>query len=116
MTLGYLATSVSVSPKGILILDAALTVPYANTGVAGNITIYPGFRKIRSASELTDIQGHWAEKTVGEMYVAYFINGNEGKFDPDKNITRAEFCQILYLMSGQTTDGSHNFNDVAVGD
>ncbi len=98
-------------------LDAALTVPYANTGVIQNITVYPGFRKIRNASELKDMQGHWAEKTVGEMYVAYLVNGTaDGNFEPDKKITRAEFCQILYLMSGQTTDGAHNFTDVAVGD
>ncbi len=98
-------------------LDEAFTVPYANTGIIENVTLYPYYRRIRSASELSDIQGHWAEKTIGEMYVAYFINGTaEGKFEPDKNITRAEFCQILYLMSGQTTDGAHNFTDVGVGD
>ncbi len=98
-------------------LDEAFTVPYANTGVIEDIAIYPYFRKIRSASELTDIQGHWAEATIGEMYVAYLVNGKaEGIFDPNSNITRAEFCQILYLMSGQTSDGSESFDDVNVGD
>lgn len=98
-------------------LDAAFTVPYANNGVTENVTLYPYFRRVRNASELKDMQGHWAENTVGEMYVGYFINGTaDGKFEPDKKITRAEFCQILYLMSGQTTDGAHNFTDVNVGD
>ncbi len=98
-------------------LDEAFTVPYANTGVIENVTLYPYYRRIRSASELSDIAGHWGEKTIGEMYVAYLVNGTaDGKFEPDKSITRAEFCQILYLMSGQTTDGAHNFTDVNVGD
>ncbi|MDO5477659.1 MAG: discoidin domain-containing protein, partial [Clostridia bacterium] len=98
-------------------LDEAFTVPYANTGIIENVTLYPYYRRVRSASELSDIAGHWGEKTIGEMYVAYLVNGTaDGKFEPDKSITRAEFCQILYLMSGQTTDGAHNFTDVNVGD
>ena len=98
-------------------LDAALTVPYSNTGVSESITLYPSYRRIRSADELTDIASHWAKETIGEMYVSYLVNGKaEGIFDPDAEITRAEFCQILYLISGETSSGYEPFDDIEVGD
>lgn len=98
-------------------LDEALTVPYSNQGLAGDVTLYPGYRKIRSRSELTDIQNHWAKDAIGDMYEAYIVNGkSEGIFDSDADITRAEFVQILYMMSGQTSDASESFADVNVGD
>ncbi len=98
-------------------LDAAYTVPYANTGVTGSLTVYPYVRKVRQATDLADIQNHWAKEAISNMYVDYIVNGkSETAFDPDSDITRAEFCQILYKISGQTSDGSENFADVNVGD
>ena len=98
-------------------LDEALTVPFSNTGVSESITLYPSFRRIRSADELKDIASHWAKDTIGEMYVSYLVNGKgEGLFDPDAAITRAEFCQILYLISGETSSGYEPFDDVNIGD
>lgn len=98
-------------------LDEGLTVPYANTGVKENVSLYPMFRKNRTRATLADIKGHWAENYIGDMYEAYTVNGkSETVFDPDANITRAEFVQILYMMSAQTSDASENFTDVNVGD
>lgn len=98
-------------------LDEALTVPYANTGVQGNVTLYTSWIKNRSRADLTDISGHWAENYIGSLYEAFLINGTgDGKFNPDSDITRAEFIQILYNMSKMTSDGSQNFDDVKTGD
>ncbi len=98
-------------------LDAAYTVPFANKGVTSDITVYPLVRRIRLATELSDIQSHWAKDYINKLYIAYMVNGNtETTFAPDIDITRAEFCQILYKISGQTSDGSENFTDVNVGD
>lgn len=98
-------------------LDAALTVPYANTGVKENVTLYPSWVKNRSRGELTDIKGHWAENYIGDLYESSLINGTgDGAFNPDSDITRAEFVQILYNMSKMTSDGSQSFEDVKSGD
>lgn len=98
-------------------LDEAHTVPYANTGVTENITLYPAFEKNRSSADLTDIQGHWAYNDIAKLYEKKIVNGSgEGKYNPDDSITRAEFIQILYNMSKMTSDGSHKFKDVKVGD
>ena len=98
-------------------LDEALTVPYANDGVKANVTLYPAFEKNRSRDDLTDIKGHWAEEYIVSLYEKSIVSGSgDGKFNPDSNITRAEFVQILYNMSGMTSDGSYNFKDVKPGD
>ena len=98
-------------------LDEALTVPYANDGVKANITLYPAFEKNRARTDLTDIAGHWAEEYIASLYEKSIVSGSgEGKFNPDSNITRAEFIQILYNMSNMTSDGSQSFKDVKAGD
>ncbi len=98
-------------------LDEALTVPYANDGVKANVTLYPAFEKNRARTDLTDIAGHWAEEYIASLYEKSIVSGSgDGKFNPDSNITRAEFIQILYNMSGMTSDGSQSFKDVKAGD
>ena len=98
-------------------LDEALTVPYANDGVKANITLYPAFEKNRARTDLTDIAGHWAEEYIASLYEKSIVSGSgDGKFNPDSNITRAEFVQILYNMSNMTSDGSQSFKDVKAGD
>lgn len=99
--------NVVFSEKNGYYLDENCTVPYNNTGVTESVSVYPLFRKIRSRTELTDIKGHWAEDTIGEMYENYLVSGKaDGKFSPNDKITRAEFCQILYLISGETSSGA----------
>ena len=98
-------------------LDEALTVPYANDGVKANVTLYPAFEKNRARTDLTDIAGHWAEEYIASLYEKSIVSGSgDGKFNPDSNITRAEFIQILYNMSNMTSDGSQSFKDVKAGD
>lgn len=42
-----------------------------------------------------DIQGHWAENFIKELYAKGYINGkSETKFDPNGEITRAELTKI----------------------
>ncbi len=95
-------------------LDAALTVPYANTGVTESIMVYPYYKKVRGASDFTDLEGHWAKDNINDMYLKGFVSGKaDGIFDPDSYITRAEFCQILFMMSGGVAEGEADFKDVA---
>lgn len=99
-------------------LDEALSVPYSNTGVTDGIkTLYPYYRAIRNRADLKDMAEHWAYNEVGELYESYCVDGRgDGVFDPDAGITRAEFCRILYLMSGEFGQGINVFEDVSIGD
>jgi hypothetical protein len=45
---------------------------------------------------LADVKGHWAEKTIETFIKLGVIQGyGDNKFNPDGNITRAEFATIL---------------------
>ncbi|MEC0238309.1 S-layer homology domain-containing protein [Paenibacillus dokdonensis] len=47
-------------------------------------------------NEFTDVKGHWAEKNINTFVKLKFIEGNgDGKFNPNGNITRAEFAAII---------------------
>ncbi|WMT41208.1 S-layer homology domain-containing protein [Paenibacillus sp. D2_2] len=53
-------------------------------------------KKVNVKIELSDIHGHWSEKTIDIFVKLHVIEGYEdGKFKPDGNITRAEFAVIL---------------------
>lgn len=98
-------------------LDAGLTIPYANTGVKTSVTLYPSWIKEKKSSDINDIKGHWAEDSIAELYEKGFIQGvGDGKFNPDSDITRAEFVQILYNISGMGTSGAEEFDDVKSDD
>lgn len=43
-----------------------------------------------------DVRGHWAEEFVNDMGSRMIINGvGPGRFDPDRDITRAEFAAVV---------------------
>jgi 3D (Asp-Asp-Asp) domain-containing protein len=49
----------------------------------------------------TDIQGHWAEKEITQLYAAGAIRKNEkGVFRPDDLITRGELAALLLAAKG----------------
>ncbi len=43
----------------------------------------------------SDTAGHWAEKEIQKWSSLDILKGNNGAFDPDKNITRAEMAVII---------------------
>ena len=51
-----------------------------------------------------DVIGHWAESFVGEaVKYGLFKGDTEGNFNPDGNITRAQFVTVLWRMAGEPT-------------
>ncbi|CAK4843192.1 unnamed protein product [Aphanomyces euteiches] len=64
--------------------------------------------------ELADTKGHWAEKTIDTFVKLHVIEGyGQGKFNPDGNITRAEFAAVItrvFDISG--ANGSVVLSDV----
>lgn len=68
--------------------------------------------KEESAVHFTDIQGHWAEKSILKMAERGAVNGyTDGRFMPDRQITRAEFAVILIQALDFTDKEGKTFND-----
>lgn len=64
-----------------------------------------------------DVETHWAKDAVNDMGSRLVINGvNETTFNPNADITRAEFAAIIVRGLGlKLGDGTADFADVASG-
>ena len=67
-----------------------------------------------AASPFTDLTGHWAESYVLPLYEKGIINGKSATtFDPDANLTRAEFVTLaLKVPAVPTPNFEKPFDDV----
>ncbi|WP_229263963.1 cadherin-like beta sandwich domain-containing protein [Cohnella cholangitidis] len=70
---------------------------------------------ISNAVRFEDMEGHWAEATVIDMGARMIVQGSgDGKFDPDRNISRAEFAALLVRGLGLgASEYDGGFTDVA---
>ncbi|MBP2001396.1 hypothetical protein J2Z69_002439 [Paenibacillus shirakamiensis] len=68
--------------------------------------------------EFSDVASHWAKKAVNDMGSRMVIEGmGDGKFNPDQNITRAEFAAIVVRGLGLKPEkGATPFSDVKSAD
>lgn len=75
--------------------------------VSGNLTRVSGQTQPQGgrASPFADTAGHWAEPYINYMYDHQVTNGREQDgvlvFDPDTQITRAEFATMLWRWLGR---------------
>ncbi len=70
---------------------------------------------IQNEVAFEDAKGKWYENVANELASRKIINGrNNGTFDGDSNITRAEFVTILIRSLGLPTEGASNFKDVSI--
>ena len=64
----------------------------------------------------SDIDGHWAEIYIEELYDQNITGGYpDGTYRPENRVTRAEMAVFLLNAIGvvpPTIDGSHEFNDI----
>lgn len=77
--------------------------------------IYRVFGLTRSTStELSDVNGHWAEEAIIALSFNSIITGYEdGTFKPDRQITRAEIISIISkLVVLKTTPSQDIFKDI----
>ncbi len=66
--------------------------------------------------EYSDTQGHWAESSI-ERWSGYgVIQGNNGSFNPDGSLTRAQMAVILARLLALPEVNSAGFDDVNDGD
>jgi len=68
--------------------------------------------------QFRDVANHWAKDAVNDMGSRMVINGTgNGVFDPDRNVTRAEFAAIIVRAIGLKLEkGASNFSDVKAAD
>lgn len=60
-----------------------------------------------------DIDSHWAKNDIEELYELRIINGTtETSFEPEKDITRAEFVKIVVGALGLEKQSTSEFADV----
>ena len=48
-----------------------------------------------SPTEFNDITNHWAYDNIMTLRKKGYVNGDNGKFNPDNNITRSEFAKLV---------------------
>lgn len=69
------------------------------------------------ADAITDIKGYWAEEEISKLREEGLVSGySDGSFQPDREITRAEFVVALNRMMGFTGEAPINFKDVKADD
>lgn len=68
--------------------------------------------------EFIDVDGNWAKISINNMGSRMVVSGvGEGVYEPDRNMTRAEFAAIIVKALGLKPGlGTKNFNDVRSGD
>ena len=69
-----------------------------------------------TTGEFTDIKGHWAEEDIKSLVKKKILRGvDDTHFEPDRNITRAEFISLILRTIGadlqEIDDGFTDVND-----
>ncbi len=69
-----------------------------------------------SAGGLSDIAGHKNQKAIEVLVEKQIINGmGDGTFEPNKTMTRAQFCTIVVKALGLSAKETNTFSDVKSG-
>lgn len=118
---GEFTLTVTVSGDGVVdhyniaLQDEAGNV---SSGVSVSIKGNGTAVQIPDSSELTDIQGHWAEANISSLYEKGIVNGyGDGRFGPDNKLTRAQIVKIAVLAFELPSQGSaETFSDVKNSD
>lgn len=117
---GKLSTAVMVDQDGTI-----RHVPTLIRRVDGNV--YAVIRTLSSGGEyalisnpvsFTDVKAHWAQDTMNDMGARMILGGvGENRFEPDREITRAEFAAIVVKALGLTSvSGRQSYLDVHASD
>ena len=83
-------------------LDERLTQPVTAVTLTGDVTVYAGWTE-GSSVRLLNTRDH----------IAYLTGFANGRFEPGRNITRAQTAMLFYrLLDDQTAGGRKTFRDV----
>jgi hypothetical protein len=95
-------------PTSIVVIDGKY---YAKISSLTNST----YSVIWSPRTFKDVENHWAKNDVNDMGSRLVIDGvGNGNFEPDRDITRAEFAEVLVRALGLMRPGTGKdaFKDV----
>ncbi|RXZ83990.1 hypothetical protein EBB07_02495 [Paenibacillaceae bacterium] len=88
------AMEVNAGPRGIM--KHTVQIQIDTTGMPGAPTKEEETEEPTIEVTLTDIEGHWAKASIEEAVARGLVNGyNNGTFNPNGEISRAEFAAIL---------------------
>lgn len=98
-------------PTQVIIIDGKY---YAKINSLTNST----YSVISNPVTFTDAENHWAKKAISDMGSKMVISGvGNHMFEPDRDITRAEFAAIVIRALGLKPGmGSNPFDDVKTSD
>lgn len=76
-----------------------------------------GTAELPADSAFADLDGHWAEEAVAALYARGIVVGkSEGVFDPEAQVTRAEFLTMVQKAAGiPPSSFKEYYADVPVG-
>ena len=98
-------------PTTIVVIDGKY---YAKINSLTNST----YSVVYNPVSFTDITNHWAKDAINDMGSRMVVTGvGNGTYEPDRNITRAEFAAIMVRALGlEPETGVSSFGDVASTD
>ena len=64
----------------------------------------------------SDTQGHWAEAAIERWSEYGIVEGNNGRFNPNASLTRAQMAKVLANTLGLTETVANPFSDVSESD
>jgi hypothetical protein len=71
---------------------------------------------VHAATRFTDTSGHWAENYINTAVSKNIITGYpDGRFKPNKAVSRAEFCAMINKALGNTGMADISFSDANRG-
>ena len=89
----------------------------ASSSGAGSGTVLPN--NVVKPVGLTDLNdAKWAEPAIVHLYKKGIVSGYNNRFEPNSNVTRAQFVKMILLAAGKSVDGtySNTFSDVSAQD
>ncbi|MEO3944161.1 S-layer homology domain-containing protein [Gorillibacterium sp. CAU 1737] len=111
-----ITTGVVVEPNGTVYhVPTQVTVMDSKYYAVINSLTNSTYSVIWNPIEFTDMNNHWAKASVNNMGSRKVVTGvGNGEYDPDRNMTRAEFAAVMVRGLGLAPDkGSSSFRDVA---
>lgn len=110
-----------------VVIDAQENIHHVPTAVAQQGNTYyavvnsltnSNYGLIWNPKEFPDVANHWSKSAVNDMASRLVVNGVDAThFNPNNNVTRAEFAAILVRALGLSDTGtSSKFSDVSASD
>ena len=79
------------------------------------LTLVPVTAQAAESVTLTDVSGHWAERSIARWVSSGVVQGNDGQFDPNGPLTCGQLATILSKLLRLGAAGDAGFSDSRPG-